>query len=61
MRAVIQRVARASVAVHGETVGAIDHGLLVLLGVGQMDTPKMPSNSLARPCICAFSMTPTGS
>ena len=40
MRAVIQRVARASVAVHGETVGAIDHGLLVLLGVGQMDTPE---------------------
>jgi D-tyrosyl-tRNA(Tyr) deacylase len=28
------------VAVHGETVGAIDHGLLVLLGVGQMDTPE---------------------
>ena len=40
MRAVVQRVARASVAVHGETVGAIDHGLLVLLGVGQMDTPE---------------------
>jgi D-tyrosyl-tRNA(Tyr) deacylase len=28
------------VAVDGETVGAIDHGLLVLLGVGQMDTPE---------------------
>jgi D-tyrosyl-tRNA(Tyr) deacylase len=40
MRAVVQRVARASAAVHGETVGAIDHGLLVLLGVGQMDTPE---------------------
>ena len=40
MRAVVQRVARASVAVHGETVGGIDHGLLVLLGVGQMDTPE---------------------
>jgi D-tyrosyl-tRNA(Tyr) deacylase len=40
MRAVIQRVARASVAVHGETVGAIDRGLLVLVGVGQMDTPE---------------------
>jgi D-aminoacyl-tRNA deacylase len=25
---------------HGETVGAIAHGLLVLLGVGQMDTPE---------------------
>ena len=40
MRAVVQRVARASVAVHGETVGAIEHGLLVLVGVGQMDTPE---------------------
>jgi D-aminoacyl-tRNA deacylase len=40
MRAVIQRVARASVAVHDETVSAIDHGLLVLLGVGEMDTPE---------------------
>jgi D-tyrosyl-tRNA(Tyr) deacylase len=40
MRAVIQRVARASVAVHGETAGAIDQGLLVLLGVGEMDTPE---------------------
>jgi D-tyrosyl-tRNA(Tyr) deacylase len=38
MRAVIQRVARASVAVQGETLAAIDHGLLVLLGVWQMDT-----------------------
>jgi D-tyrosyl-tRNA(Tyr) deacylase len=40
MRAVIQRVSRASVAVHGETVADIDHGLLVLLGVWQMDTPE---------------------
>src|SRR5690348_5872081 len=38
MRAVVQRVTRASVQVAGETVGAIDHGLLVLLGVGQEDT-----------------------
>jgi D-tyrosyl-tRNA(Tyr) deacylase len=40
MRAVIQRVARASAALDGETLAAIDHGLLVLLGVGQMDTPE---------------------
>ncbi len=32
MRCVIQRVTRASVAVAGETVGAIDKGFLVLLG-----------------------------
>jgi D-aminoacyl-tRNA deacylase len=40
MRAVIQRVSEASVFVNGETVAAIDHGLLVLLGVWQMDTPE---------------------
>lgn len=40
MRAVVQRVARASVAVAGETVGSIDEGLLVLLGVARGDTPQ---------------------
>jgi D-aminoacyl-tRNA deacylase len=40
MRAVIQRVSQASVSVNGERVGAIEHGLLVLLGVWQMDTPE---------------------
>lgn len=39
MRAVLQRVRRASVTVGGETVGAIDAGWLVLLGVGPADTP----------------------
>ncbi len=38
MRAVIQRVTRASVKVDGEAVGQIEKGLLVLLGVGQDDT-----------------------
>ena len=33
MRAVIQRVTAASVAVNGDTVGAIQKGFLVLLGV----------------------------
>ena len=37
MRAVIQRVTRASVEVEGRTVGAIDTGLLVLLGVARGD------------------------
>ena len=39
MRAVIQRVRRAAVVVAGETVGAIDAGWLVLLGVAPADTP----------------------
>lgn len=37
MRAVIQRVARASVAVGEESFAAIGHGLLVLLGVASGD------------------------
>lgn len=39
MRAVIQRVRRAAVVVAGETVGAVEAGWLVLLGVGPADTP----------------------
>jgi D-tyrosyl-tRNA(Tyr) deacylase len=38
MRAVIQRVTRASVTVEGRNIGAIDAGLLVLLGVAKDDT-----------------------
>ena len=38
MRAVIQRVSRASVTVADEVVGCIERGLLVLLGVEQGDT-----------------------
>jgi D-tyrosyl-tRNA(Tyr) deacylase len=35
MKAVIQRVVRALVRVEGKTVGKIEHGLLVLLGVAK--------------------------
>ncbi len=38
MIAMIQRVRNASVVVEGDTVGKIDHGLLVLLGVEKGDT-----------------------
>src|SRR5438105_2558 len=38
MRAVIQRVSRAQVAVAGESVGKIERGLLVFLGVSKMDS-----------------------
>ena len=37
MRAVVQRVSRASVKVNGEFTGKIAEGLLVLLGVAQED------------------------
>jgi len=37
LKAVIQRVTRASVEVDGETVGAVGRGLVVLLGVAQGD------------------------
>ena len=39
MRAVVQRVTSASVVVDGSTVGAIEAGLLVLLGVTHEDGP----------------------
>lgn len=39
MRAVVQRVASARVTVDGQPVGAVDRGLLVLLGVAAGDTP----------------------
>ena len=37
MKAVLQRVLRAEVRVDGASVGAIEHGLLVLVGVAQGD------------------------
>lgn len=40
MKAVIQRVAHASVIVDEQVIGAIDQGFLVLLGVGTEDTKE---------------------
>jgi D-aminoacyl-tRNA deacylase len=40
MRAILQRVSRASVEVDGRITGRIEDGLLILLGVGKSDTEK---------------------
>ncbi|POR05214.1 D-tyrosyl-tRNA(Tyr) deacylase [Alkalispirochaeta sphaeroplastigenens] len=40
MRALVQRVSRASVTSGGAVTGAIDRGLLVLLGVARTDTDQ---------------------
>lgn len=40
MRAVLQRVTRASVAVDGRELGSIDRGLVALVGVGSGDHAK---------------------
>jgi D-tyrosyl-tRNA(Tyr) deacylase len=47
MRAVVQTVGRASATVDGAVVGAIEDGLLVLLGVTHSDTPTI-ANAMAR-------------
>ena len=46
MRAVVQRVSRASVAIEGRVVGEIGTGLLVLLGVSTSDA-KVDADYLA--------------
>ncbi len=49
MRAVVQRVIQASVAVNGEIVGAINEpGLLVLVGVTHDDTPRQAAKLAAK-------------
>jgi D-aminoacyl-tRNA deacylase len=49
MRAVVQRVSRASVAVDGNVVGEIDEpGLLVLVGVTHDDTPELAAKLAAK-------------
>ncbi len=49
MRAVVQRVSRASVTVDGEVVGAIEEpGLLVLVGITHDDTPEQAARLAAK-------------
>jgi D-tyrosyl-tRNA(Tyr) deacylase len=49
MRLVVQRVRAAAVRVGEETVGQINHGLLILVGVGQEDQPA-DADLLAEKC-----------
>jgi D-aminoacyl-tRNA deacylase len=46
MRALLQRVSQASVTVDGAVTGAIDLGVLVLLGVGPSDTEAVATKLL---------------
>ncbi len=56
MRAVIQRVSRASVEVDGQVVGRIGLGLVVLLGVAKGDTEQDVSHLLEKiPALRIFS------
>ena len=49
MRAVVQRVAKASVTVGGQVAGAIDEpGLLVLVGITHRDTPELAARMAAK-------------
>lgn len=48
MKILIQRVTEACVAVSGNTVGAIDHGLLALIGFDQDDSQKSTERMLHR-------------
>ena len=51
MKFVIQRCQEASVSVDGKTVGAIEKGLMVLIGVGKDDTTEVVDKYLKK-CKC---------
>ena len=48
MKALIQRVKNAKVEVSGETIGEIEQGILVLLGVEKTDTPELADKLLQK-------------
>ena len=50
MRAVVERVSRASVTVDGETVGAIGRGLLILVGIAH-DDDEATARRVAAKCV----------
>ena len=59
MRAIVQRVSRASVEVDGEVVGAIDRGFLVLAGFGNGDDEETLSWMVRKISPSACSKTTT--
>jgi D-aminoacyl-tRNA deacylase len=48
LRALLQRVSRAEVRVEGKRLGAIDHGLLILLGVAPGDDTSVATALAAK-------------
>ena len=48
MHALIQRVSQASVTVENQTIGAIDHGLLILLCAERGDTDALVEKMLTK-------------
>ena len=50
MRALLQRVSKASVSVSGETIASIGPGLLILLGVQKGDAPSDAAALAAKCC-----------
>ncbi len=50
MRALVQRVSKGSVAVEGKIVGAIENGLVILLGIRNGDTEN-EARYLAEKCV----------
>jgi len=48
VKALIQRVSAASVTVAGETVGEIEHGLLIFLGLDKSDTQMIAQKLLSK-------------
>ena len=48
MKALIQRVSSAEVIVDGDQIGAIDQGLVVLLGVERQDTVEVADRLLQK-------------
>mgnify|MGYP000497233587 CR=1 FL=1 len=54
MRAVLQRVTRASVTVDGEVLGKIGKGFMILLGVENSDTEEITDKWQTRSVSCVF-------